>query len=46
MSSTGLLIFALAFVPALIAARVWWYVTHVGEDLTGYRPIEPVKFKD
>ena len=46
MSSPELLVISLAFVPALIAARVWWYVTHVGEDLTGYCPHEPVKFED
>lgn len=46
MTSLDFLIFALALMPALLAAHVWWYVTHTGEDLSGERSVDPNRFKN
>lgn len=46
MTSTGFLIFSLAFVPAIIAAQVLWYVTRSRDISSGYYLDIPVAFVD
>lgn len=46
MTSTDFLIFSLALMPSLLAAHIWWYVTHIGEDLSGICAADPHRFED
>lgn len=46
MSAIDFLVFSLALIPALLAVHVWWYVTYIGEDLSGICAAYPHRFKD
>jgi len=40
MTPIDFLVLSVALMPTLLAALVWWYVTHTGEDLSGYRAVD------